>query len=102
MHRSPREQFGGGHGERRRQFDDRVGAAGDGMPRPNVLVEYGGLSPLREIAAHHAKNFIATAQPPNVGKLVTVSVMKGIVFAKYRTNFHFFLACPLLFRSEGV
>ena len=90
MHRAACKQFGRGDGKGGGQFDHGVRAAFDRVPCALVFVEDGRLPALGEIPAHDAEHFVAAGKPARFGKLVPVSVVKGVIFANYRTKFHVF------------
>lgn len=91
MNRAPREQLCGGNGKHGGQLDHRVCAVLYGVAGAYRFMKDGGFSPLGEIPAHEAKNFIAAALFPDLLELIEMPVMKGIIFANYCTYLHFCL-----------
>ena len=86
---SPAETGGRG-GKDDGQFDDGVRPRQNGVAGPCIAPEQRRFAPLGEAAAHHADDGVAAAACTRLLQQVGVPVMKGIVFANYAANFHFF------------
>ena len=91
MHGAFCKQFGGGNGKGCGKFQNKIRAAFHSMARALVFSQDRRFAALSKISAHQTKNFITAASGSDFVQLITVTVMKRIVFAYYCTYLHFCL-----------
>ena len=89
-HSARGKDLGGRGGKEDGQLDDGVRPRQNGVAGPCIAPEQRRFAPLGEAAAHHADDGVAAAACTRLLQQVGVPVMKGIVFANYAANFHFF------------
>ena len=82
------KSFRAGSGGQDREFNDKVGAAGEGHVRTALLMKNSGNTSLGKISTHDHHDGVRTELLLGAGDLVGMSVVKRVVFRDDSDDIH--------------